>query len=190
MGAGQRHCTVTINKSIRVGRGKEFTHYTMPWYASGAIRRPDQRMEINMTTIRPKLSKKNPYWISVKEFRTVYYFALQYREWKQEYDILANKGPGIAGYGDQEHISDGCSSTERNAMKLAALSAKIDMIESTLKDAASDIYEYLLIGVTEEGASYKYLRMKYDIPCGKDYYYAARRRFYWKLSKKLNDVIK
>lgn len=40
-----------------------------------------------------------------------------------------------------------------------------------------------LRGVTE-GLSYDALKMKYDIPCCRDVYYAAYRRFFWLLSKR------
>lgn len=142
-----------------------------------------------MTVVRSQLSRKNPYWISPYEFRTAYYFALQYREWKQEYEILASKGPGAVTYGESVNGDPRESSTERNGMKLAELSTKINMIEQALHDAADDIYDYMLIGVTEEGTSFNYLRNKYDIPCGKNYYYKSRRRFYWILSKRLSASI-
>ena len=49
--------------------------------------------------------------------------------------------------------------------------------------ADPDLYQYLIRGVTE-GLSYDALKMKYDIPCCRDVYYAAYRRFFWLLSKR------
>lgn len=62
------------------------------------------------------------------------------------------------------------------------------LIEQTAIEADSEIYQYLLKAVTQEGLTYGYLKMNMDIPCGKKLYYDRRRKFYWLLSSKKNNL--
>ena len=57
------------------------------------------------------------------------------------------------------------------------------MVEQAAIGADPDLYPYILRGVTE-GLSYNALKMKYGIPCCREVYYVAYRRFFWLLSKR------
>ena len=73
--------------------------------------------------------------------------------------------------------------TERCAQSRIFFGERMEMVEQAAIEAEPDLYSYLLRGVTE-GLSYDALKMKYDIPCCRDVYYAAYRRFFWLLSKR------
>ena len=45
-----------------------------------------------------------------------------------------------------------------------------------------ELAQYIVRGVTE-GLSYDLIKVKMDIPCCKDVYYSAYRRFFWILNK-------
>ena len=110
--------------------------------------------------MRPELSQKNPYWIGKHRYYELKHFCLQYPIWKKARLAL-----------------DGLS------RRPADLQVFVSCGQVKGDPAEPDLYSYLLRGVTE-GLSYDALKMKYDIPCCRDVYYAAYRRFFWLLSKR------
>lgn len=132
------------------------------------------------TTIRPEISKKSNYWIEKHRYYELKHFCLQYPIWKKACFSL----DGLAKHGIGLHHSSGdtsdptCRAAEAREWYLYC----IRLIEKTVNSLNSAIAPYILKGVTE-GRSYDYLRIHYDIPCGKDMYYDLYRRFFWLLSK-------
>ena len=143
-----------------------------------------------MTKIRAELSKKNPLYIDRHAFLSAYHFALQYPEWKRQYaEAMASTVKAI-DYNDMPRGTGTGDPTPRLAMRTASLRSNILLIENTAITAGRDLAEYILYAVTNEGVSYKYLRMGRckelkPIPCGKNEYYQMRRLFYYLLSEKL-----
>lgn len=140
---------------------------------------------LTMPKIRSKLSKKNPYWLAPEKFMEVYYFTLQYPEWKKEYESsLGTRGMSYDGMpGSTYHEG---SETEDLAIRLSALSHKIDLITHTAHEASAGypgIEPYLLRGVTERGVTYNTL-LHDGIPYNRNVYYNLRHKFYFKLSQK------
>ncbi len=113
-----------------------------------------------MGNVRDINSKK--YAISRARFREMYYHCLQYNEWRDELEY-----------------------TPESAARREELIKKCRTVEETAFETAPDLCQYILKAVTNEGVTYTYLREIMKIPCGKDLYYACRRKFYWILSKKL-----
>lgn len=137
-----------------------------------------------MPKFRDEMSKKSPYWLPRAKLRAARFYCFQYSEWKREYRMLlgvrgASPLTGMPGGND---LSD---PTERNAVKRAELSRKIELVENTAREACSDIAEWLIMGVTNENATYEYLRVSKGIPCGKNQYYEARKRFYYLISERI-----
>ena len=133
------------------------------------------------TMIRPELSIKNKYWIPKNRYFELKYFCKQYDYWK---DILAY----LDGYG-RDYGKMLIFDKNRNLKKSpgenfgilrARYSSKIDMIDRTVKNTDPIIGKYILQGLLED-KSYTVMRAKIDIPCGRDYYYEAFRRFMWLL---------
>ena len=140
-----------------------------------------------MTQIRPTLAKKNELYISKHAFYSVYHFALQYPEWKEQYaDMIgaASKAIDYSGMPGGTSIGD---PTARIAMRSSVLGSNIRLVEHTALTAGKELYEWLMIGVTQEGVTYKYLRSKLKIPCGKNEYYKIRRLFYYLLYQAIEE---
>ena len=81
--------------------------------------------------------------------------------------------------GEELHVSN---PTEQIGIMKAYYSERIDMIWRAAEKAEPELAPYIVKGVTE-GLSYDVIKVKMDIPCCKDVYYAAYRRFFWILNK-------
>lgn len=127
------------------------------------------------------LSKK--YNISKNRYRELYYYALQYQEWKDElkykYDtskaVVPNDMP-TAHNGDSDTTSDA-------AIKCAELSHKIETVETAARLADPDLCKYILKAVTSNNINFNYLSTVMGIPCSANTFYDRRRKFYWYLSQ-------
>ncbi|MCI8582364.1 MAG: hypothetical protein HFH13_04435 [Dorea sp.] len=136
-----------------------------------------------MPNVRPMNEKK--YEISKHRFLELYHFCMQYQEWenKLKYEKDTVKGMGNM---DGIHGSGGMgSATEQLVIRRMRLREKCELIEQTAIEADSELYPYIIEGVTKEYASYKYLKQAKGIPCGKDMYYNRRRKFYWLLAQRV-----
>lgn len=134
------------------------------------------------TNIRPELSEKNPYFIGRHRYYELKHFCLQYPIWRKAYLDLINLGVRSVNLTSSVRGSTPSDPTAKLGERLSYYSKRIKMVEDSAKETDKFMWEYILRGVTE-GLSYTCLRTKYDIPCGKDYYYDAYRRFFWILSK-------
>lgn len=135
-----------------------------------------------MPNIRPLNSEK--YEISKHRFLELYHFCMQYPEWKEELKNNTHtvKSIQITDMPISHSYQDQTANLVERRMKLLE---KCEMIEQTAMEADPDIYQYILEGVTQSYASYRYLKMSKGIPCGKNMYHNRRRRFYYLLSKKI-----
>ena len=132
------------------------------------------------TVIRPEISKKSKYWISKHRHYELKHFCLQYPEWKRCY-INTDGFKPVAAKSDNEYSDR----TAQCGMLRAKYADKIRLIEKIAKEADAELYEYILLAVTE-GVSYTYLKTKLNIPCGRDMYYDRYRRFFWLLHSSRN----
>lgn len=123
------------------------------------------------------------YQLTKAEYRTAYWYALQYTEWKDKYHSLQGlKSSGGDGGYTKGAVSD---PTFKAGAEMAELSKKIELIEQTAISADAELYQYILKGVTSREAGYNYLSMVMGIPCSKNKYYDRVRKFYYLLSKKI-----
>jgi len=127
---------------------------------------------------------RDKYKISKHRFAEVYHFCMQYNEWKDELRYRIDTVNGIE-LSDMPKANSSSDATSKLAMRRAELRRKCELVEHTAIEADPEIYQYILKAVTNEGISYNYLKMVMGIPCGKNYYYNRRRRFYWLLSSKI-----
>lgn len=139
-----------------------------------------------MPNVRPELSKTNEFWISKHAFYTAYHYALQYNEWHDEYEQISSGLQGVA-YDGISHGSGIAKPTEAAGIRGAELSAKMELIQETARQADPVIAKYILKAVTNEGITYDYLRGIMGIPCGHNQYYRARRKFYYLLSERIKN---
>ena len=133
------------------------------------------------------LSTKNKYWLSNAAFYQAYYFALRYQEFK---DTLEEMGDGSRGlsYDPQPHGSASKSSLEDLAIRRARISAKVDIIESACRLADAELYPWLIKAVSNNDVGYDYLYYQLGIPCSRGTFYERRRKFYYILSHKLDEL--
>ena len=134
-----------------------------------------------MGNIRPLNHSK--YGISKNRFKELYYWCLQYSEWRDELRYKTDTVRSIeitaipTAHGNRD-------ATQNLAIRRAQLTQNCKIIEQTAIEADPDLYQYLLKAVTDEEVTYRYLKMVMGIPCGKKMYYDRRRKFYWLLSQR------
>lgn len=134
------------------------------------------------TVIRPEVSYKNQYWISRHRYYELKHFCMQYPEWKKAYkeiDGFSNKS-----FMEGEHVDGGNVSdpTAVYAETRIYYLERMRLVETAAKDACAELYKQLMRCATE-GVSYECIRAQEPMPCGKDAFYAAYRRFFWLLDK-------
>ena len=81
------------------------------------------------------------------------------------------------------HSSEPSDPTARLAESRVDLQRAIMLVEQAATDASSELKHYLLLAVTE-GIPFVTLQAIHQIPCGKDMYYDAYRKFFWLLSQR------
>jgi hypothetical protein len=131
--------------------------------------------------IKPLNRRK--YQISKHRFLELYHYCLQYREWKDELKCSTDTVKGVI-ISDMPHGTGTGDPTSNLAIRRTILEERCKLIEDTAKEADPELWTYILKGVTDENASYTYLRQVMNIPCGKNYYFEKRRKFYYLLSRK------
>lgn len=134
-----------------------------------------------MGNVRPLNHKK--YGISKNRFKELYYWCLQYNEWKDELKYKTNTVNSIE-INDMPTSHGGKDVTQSLALRREQLERNCRIIEQTVAEADDSIYRYLLRAVTDENVTYRYLNMIMGMPCGKKMYYDRRRKFYWLLGQK------
>lgn len=124
------------------------------------------------------------YNISRHRFAQLYHFCLQYPEWRDELKYKTDN-VGSIEITDMPTAHSNESNVEKLAIRRTQLEEKCKLIEQTALETDPEIYEYLIKAVTNEYISYNYLKTYMGIPCGKNYYYDKRRKFYFLLSQKI-----
>ena len=137
------------------------------------------------TTIRPEISKRNPYYISKHRYYELKHFCLQYKEWKEECRSMGYSACSEVCTNGSTEWSD---PTGKKAIFLERYIIRMRFIEDTADEVAGYLSEYILKSVTE-GKTYVTLKTMYDIPMGRDRFYELYRRFFWLLSKKMNSLM-
>ena len=132
--------------------------------------------------VRPLSEKK--YNISKHRFRELYYFCLQYQEWRDELKYKTDDVSSV-GITNMPTSHNTNSNVERLALRRAQLEEKCKILEQTAIETDETLYQYIIKAVTNEGVSYNYLKMVMNIPCCKNVWYDRRRKFYYLLSRKI-----
>lgn len=125
---------------------------------------------------------KDKYSINKFRFKELYYFCLQYDEWKESLEDLRNPLKGIT-YNAMPGSGNPGDPTARAAIECAEISKKCAAVEAAAKAADPDLHEFILYAVTHENISFNILKVQKDIPCERDRYYNSRRKFYYHLDK-------
>ena len=134
-----------------------------------------------MGKMRGIVQKSNKYYLPKHRFYELYHYCLQYPEWLSEYNSIGHASAirmdgegGGSGTGDPTYTA---------AERRLVLRERLDEIEKAAAAADPQLSRWILMAVTQEHASYAYLRNVYGMPCGRKMFYDRRRRFYWIMAK-------
>lgn len=128
--------------------------------------------------------KRSKWAISPHERYMAMHFAYQYHEWLRELSGLTDTSKAIV-YSDMPKGSINPDPTCDLVARREKLVRKKELVESCAKEADPELYEYIMLGVTNEGINYTSLSTLRGIPCSKGTYYERLRKFYYLISKKL-----
>lgn len=131
---------------------------------------------------RRELSKKSKYWLPAEEYATAYHYARRYPLLEAELKTIGSI-QGLSYEGEAVQTSSCGDPTEAAGIRRAEISRKMEVVQTAAAEAAPDIAEFLMLGVAY-GLTFYQLAER-GIPCGKNYYYEHRRKFYWLLAKKI-----
>ena len=134
------------------------------------------------TVIRPVISENNKYYIDKHRYYELKHFCLQYSLWKKAYAAIVELSASTPLLEKVTSSNVDCDMTAKCAIRRAYYSEKINLIETTAKEADEYLWHYIVKGVTE-GLSFTHLKTKLDMPCGRDMYYDRYRKFFWLLSE-------
>lgn len=136
-----------------------------------------------MAKLKSELSVKNQYYIPKHRYYELRHFCLQYPEW-----CAARNAVGCISSTDISGVSvkQNCSDPVARAAEMRLFyENRMNMIDRIAKETDPSLYSYIFKGVTE-GLSYDILRARMDIPCCREVYYEAYRRFFWLLDRERN----
>ena len=126
------------------------------------------------------LSKRNPNWIEHHRYLELKNFCLQYPIWCDALltlDALSMRPNDL----DIFRCKNSKSPTERCAEAREFYRKRIEMVQKAAEMAADDLAIYILSGVTT-GDSYETVNARMDVPCCREIYYEAYRRFFYILN--------
>ena len=133
--------------------------------------------------MRPELSVKNKYWIEKHRYYELKHFCLQYKYWKKLCVALNNSTLSPI---DLERALSRTNFRDDKISRIAVAKAyykdNIKLVEDMSVRADKELSSYILKAVTEE-VSYNTLKLRYEIPCGRDMFYDRYRKFFWLLDR-------
>lgn len=140
-----------------------------------------------MSHIRPTV-KKSQWNLSKHEFYSAYHYALMYEDWKNTMVDIASIDTPDPEQADMPRGNGTSDTTFVKAVKISSIRDQMRIIEDTVLEADEHLAPWLLKGVTNEYYTYHQLATVDRMPCGRNYYYDKRRKFYYLLWHKLKAI--
>ena len=134
------------------------------------------------TSVRPEVSKKNPYYIERERYYELRHFCRQYPIWKKAYNALDGLSRRPADLELFNHPGQTSDPTFRCVEARERYSRWMLMVEKCAQEADPELYKYIMSYVTK-GDAYSVLKMRDQIPSCKDVFYETARKFFWLLNK-------
>ena len=131
------------------------------------------------------LSKKSKYYLPKPVREAMIKYAKLYPGWRARYNAIG--GTKAMTISDMPRSGNLIDTTQRDGIRRAELDEKMNQIEDAAIKTDSSLFRYILIGVTED-LSYEIMRARHRIPCGKNEYYAKKRRFYYILAQERGEI--
>ena len=131
------------------------------------------------------LSESNQYYLPKHTYLTCIHYALQYRDWKAYLDAERDTRGAIRYDKDRIQTTNDYDSTSETAIKMVEIDEKVKKIDSCIKEACEDdvMEKWLRLGVCYGFTLYQLIDS--GMPCGKNFYYSLRQKFYYDLSRKI-----
>lgn len=129
------------------------------------------------------LSNKTKYYIPKEDYLTAIHYSLRYPLLLQELSVAADTSTAIRYDKDRVQSFNDSDSTSETAIRMAEIADKINLIDSTIRQVANGMDEWLRYGVCY-GLTFNQLKSK-GMPCERDMYYLMRRHYYFILSKRI-----
>lgn len=131
------------------------------------------------------LSEGNQYYLPKHTYLTCIHYALQYRDWKAILNTEADTRGAIRYDKDKIQVTNDYDSTSETAIRLLEISEKVDKVDACIELACDNkvMERWLRLGVCYGFTLYQLIDS--GMPCGKNYYYSLRQKFYYELSKKI-----
>lgn len=133
------------------------------------------------TKIRADISKKNPYWLERHHYYELKHFCLQYPYWKKMRRYLDGYSVEHGDCAKESFRGDRVHSLEKLCELRELYTENMTLVERTAKESSHELHDYILEAVTQD-YSYEELQARRSVPCGREMYYTAYRRFFWLLS--------
>lgn len=128
-------------------------------------------------------TKDSKYWVPAEVFKTALHWSLSYPLWVAELSIEPDPSRAIRYDSERVQTSGDNDPTFELASRRDTLRRKKELLEETVRSVAPEIYNYLLLGVTQGRTVYQLLDE--GMPCGKDYFIERRQQYYYEISKKI-----
>lgn len=128
-------------------------------------------------------TKRSKYYVQTEDYKTAVHWSLRYPDWIKELKTLPDTSKAITYDKDKVQTSNCFDSTMETAIRREELSKKVDLLESTVREAADDLYEWILKSVTL-GLTYWQLQ-QLGMPAIDKEFYEKRQKYYFLLSKRI-----
>jgi hypothetical protein len=132
-----------------------------------------------------KPSPKSKYYLPPRQYALAVSFALMRDEWAAEIRRLQDQSRAIRYDKEKVQQSSDYNATEAAAIEILDLEAKIEKIDSTIREVSKGLDEYIKLAVCN-GFTYTQLttgRHRMPLNCNK--FGEIRHRFYYELSMKI-----
>lgn len=139
------------------------------------------------TNIRPELSRRSTHYMNKHRYYELKHFCLQYPLWQKEAANLLTKILVASERNPRTSQGGIFDPVHQAVVARESYLRRIELVETSAKEADESISNYILLGVTE-GLSYPVMLARYHLPAGKDYYYDAYRQFFDVLDEKLSRI--
>ena len=130
-----------------------------------------------------KYRNKEKYSLPKEDYLTAIHYSLRYPLWVEELKVAADTVGAIRYDKEKVQTSMNGDPTSDAAIRMAELNERITMVDSTIKQVAEGMDNYLRMGVCY-GLTFEQLKGK-KMPCERDKYYVMRRKYFYELIKKI-----
>ena len=128
-------------------------------------------------------SVNSKYYIPKEEYLTAIHWCLRYPLWCAELELEPDTSKAIEYDHDKVQTSNDSDPVSDLAIRRTELIAKKKLLEDTIREIDSTIYQYPLMGIGY-GFTEHQLKQK-GMPCGHNYYYNKRQQVLYEIAKKI-----